>query len=224
LSAFGGIVACNYKWTSDAARFMLDKFVEVLIAPEFEEEALEILKEKQNLRVLKIRFDLASHISKLESGNYIPRFYDLKSVDGGLIIQEPDESSLKSTEYKIITEEKPTKSQLDDLIFAWQVSKNVKSNAIVLASNNMTVGIGAGQMSRVDAVKISIEKAGNKAEGSVLASDAYFPFGDAVEAAINAGVKAIMQPGGSVRDDEVIRLCNNLKIPMVFTGKRHFKH
>lgn len=224
LSAFGGIVACNYKWTSDAARFMKDKFVEVLIAPDFESEALEILKEKENLRILKINFNLDSFLKELESENFVPKFYDIKSVDGGIVVQEPDESTIKSITFQIVTEQKPTRSSLDDLLFAWQVVKNVKSNAIVLASGKATVGIGAGQMSRLDATKIAIEKAGKRAQGSVLASDAFFPFSDAVEIAINAGITAIIQPGGSVKDSEVISLCNKLKIPMLFTGKRHFKH
>jgi len=131
---------------------------------------------------------------------------------------------MSSIEFETVTENKPSRQQIDDLRFAWQVVKNVKSNAIVLALKKATVGIGAGQMSRVDATKIAVEKAGEKARGSVLASDAFFPFGDAVEVALNAGVKAIIQPGGSVKDEESIKICNKYGIPMLFTGKRHFKH
>jgi len=224
VSAFGGVIACNYKWTSDAARFMSDKFVEVLIAPDFESEALEILSQRENLRVLKINFSLGTYLENLRSGANSGRSFDIKSVDGGIVVQDTDESAHKSVKYQIVTEAKPERSELDDLLFAWQVVKNVKSNAIVLVHKKTTSGIGAGQMSRVDSTKIAIEKAGSKAVGSVLASDAFFPFGDAVQAAIDAGIRAIIQPGGSVKDAEIISICNKNKIPMLFTGVRHFKH
>jgi len=224
VSAFGGIVACNFKWTSDAARFGTDKFIEVLIAPDFEEEALKILSMKENLRVLKINFNLMSHIESLSSEDYKSKYTDIKSVEGGLLVQDIDESPAGSEIFKVVTETRPTKKQIDDLMFAWQIAKNVKSNAIVLAAGSATVGIGAGQMSRVDSTKIAIEKAGDKVKGSVLASDAFFPFGDAVEIAAKAGVEAIAQPGGSVKDKEIIELCDEFRVPMIFTSKRHFKH
>jgi len=224
ISAFGGVVACNYTWTSDAARFMSDKFVEVLIAPDYEEEALKILSARENIRVLKIDFELEKYLSELASGKPEMKRFDIKGIDGGLLVQECDMGLMSSIEFETVTENKPSRQQIDDLRFAWQVVKNVKSNAIVLALKKATVGIGAGQMSRVDATKIAVEKAGEKARGSVLASDAFFPFGDAVEVALNAGVKAIIQPGGSVKDEESIKICNKYGIPMLFTGKRHFKH
>jgi len=223
-SAYGGVVACNYAWTSDAARFMSDKFVEVIIAPDYEPEALKILAERENIRVLRIDFNLKEYLEKLSSRINKCEGFDIKGVDGGLLVQEYDASVYGSLEYKVVTEKKPTIQQTEDLIFAWQVVKNVKSNAIVLASAKTTVGIGAGQMSRVDATRIAIEKAGEKAKGTVLASDAYFPFGDSAQIAINAGITAIIQPGGSVKDEESIKICNQFGIPMLFTGIRHFKH
>lgn len=224
ISAFGGVVACNYTWTSDAARFMSDKFVEVLIAPDFEEEALKILSERENIRVLKTDFNLKEHIKNLALKKQEIEGFDIKGVDGGLLVQEYDAGLANLPDYRTITEKRPTIQQMDDLMFAWQVVKNVKSNAIVLAFGKATVGIGAGQMSRVDSTKIAVEKAQERAMGSVLASDAFFPFGDAVQIALNAGVSAIIQPGGSVKDEESIKICNELGIPMLFTGKRHFKH
>lgn len=224
VSAFGSVIASNYKWTSDAARFMSDKFVEVLIAPDFEEEALQVLKNKENLRVLKVDFDLKQHLERIASPNYKPDYFDIRSVDGGILVQEMDEGLKSSVKFEVVTESKPDKNQVEDLLFAWQVVKNVKSNAIVLASKKITTGIGAGQTSRVDATRIAVEKAGAKATGSVLASDAFFPFGDAIEIAVNSGVTAIIQPGGSVKDNEAIEICNRRKIPMIFTSKRHFKH
>jgi phosphoribosylaminoimidazolecarboxamide formyltransferase/IMP cyclohydrolase len=223
VSAFGSVVACNYKWTSDAARFMIDKFVEVLIAPDFEDEALNILKTRENLRILKISFRLDEYLDRLKN-DIGEKSVDIKSVDGGLLVQDPDESVVGGYSFEAITSLKPSRSQMDDLIFAWQIVKNVKSNAIVLVKNQTTTGIGAGQMSRVDATKNAIEKAGDSAKDSVLASDAFFPFGDAVELAIDAGVSAIVQPGGSKNDREVIDICNKKKVPMLFTGRRHFKH
>jgi phosphoribosylaminoimidazolecarboxamide formyltransferase / IMP cyclohydrolase len=224
LSAFGGVVACNYKWTTDAARFMSDKFVEVLIAPDFEPEALDILKSRENLRVLKIRFNLQEHLLAIKSPGYISGYPDLKGIDGGLLVQDLDEGLSGSEVLETVTVARPTRSQTDDMLFAWQIIKNVKSNAILLAKNKTTTGVGTGQMSRVDSARLATEKAGENAKGSVLASDAYFPFTDAVEIALKAGIAAIIQPGGSIHDKDVIELCNKYSIPMVFTGKRHFKH
>ena len=224
LSAYGGVIASNMKWTEDASKFLFDKFVEVLIAPDFEEEALKILGEKKNMRILKINFNLQSHLDKLRSGEYSSIYMDMKSVDGGLLVQELDEGMAGGEGFEFVTDQKPAQDQIDDLLFAWQIAKNVKSNAIVLALQKKTVGIGAGQMSRVDAVKIAIEKAGERSKGAVLASDAFFPFEDAVELAVKSGVRAFIQPGGSVRDKQVIDFCNKNKIAMIFTGKRHFKH
>jgi len=224
ISAFGGVVACNYKWTTDAARFMSDKFVEVLIAPDFEPEALDILKARESLRVLKIKFNLAGHLAVIKSPGYISAFPDLKGIDGGLLVQDLDEGLSGSEVLETVTAAKPSRGQKDDMLFAWQIIKNIKSNAILLAKNKTTTGVGTGQMSRVDSARLATEKAGENAKGSVLASDAYFPFTDAVEIALKAGIAAIIQPGGSIHDKDIIELCNKYNIPMVFTGRRHFKH
>lgn len=228
VSAFGGIVACNVKWTKEATLFMMDKYVEVLVAPDFEEDALELLAQKQNLRVLKVNFNLESFLERIRCGVHessgIDFNIDLKSVDGGILVQDLDIGIDGREEMKVVTNTEPSCEQWEDLLFGWQIVKGVKSNAIVLVSGRKTVGIGAGQMSRVDAVRIAIEKAGDRCLGSVLASDAFFPFEDAVKLAYESGVKAIIQPGGSVRDAHVIDFCNEKKIPMVFTGKRHFRH
>jgi phosphoribosylaminoimidazolecarboxamide formyltransferase / IMP cyclohydrolase len=200
LSAFGGVIAANSTWTAEATRAMMDKYVEVLIAPEFEEEALLMLRQKENLRVLRVDLDLEKHLTNSD--------IDIKSIGGGILIQDADGN----------------RCEWEDLLFAWQIVKNVKSNAITIIKNKMTVGIGAGQMSRVDAVKVAIEKSLSRCHGASMASDAFFPFEDAVEIAANNNIKAIIQPGGSVRDKEIIDACNNFNIAMVFTGKRHFKH
>ncbi len=224
VSAFGSVVASNVKWTEEAARFMQDKYVEVLIAPDFDEEALKILAEKQNLRVLKIDFRLNHYLDSLNSDKFKLEKIDIKSVDGGVLFQDLDEGIDSRDNMKVVTDIKPDAGQWDDLLFGWQIVKNVKSNAIVLTAGNSTVGIGAGQMSRIDAAEIAIRKSNGRCKGSVLASDAFFPFEDAVELAAKNGIKAIIQPGGSVRDKEVIESCNKNKIPMIFTGKRHFRH
>ena len=188
-------------------------FVEVLICPKFEKDALEILKEKKNLRLL-------------ETGTIVKdyRSFDLRRVVGGLLVQTRQQSGISKKNLKIVSKRKPTKEELDDLVFAWKVNRHVKSNSIVLAKNNVTVGIGAGQMSRVDAVKLAVMKSEGKSDGSVMSSDAFFPFRDGVDEAAKAGVTAIIQPGGSIRDDEVIAVANENNIAMVFTGIRLFKH
>jgi len=224
VSAFGSVVASNVKWTEEASKFMLDKYVEVLIAPDFDVEALKILAKKQNLRVLRINFKLGNFLDSLNSGNFKLEKVDIKSVDGGVLIQDLDVGIDNKENMKVVTEIEPDASQWDDLLFGWQIVKNVKSNAIVLASDRSTVGIGAGQMSRIDSAEIAIRKSDGRCNGSVLASDAFFPFEDVVELAAKNGIRAIIQPGGSIRDKEVIESCNKNKIPMVFTGKRHFRH
>ncbi|MFO7928241.1 MAG: bifunctional phosphoribosylaminoimidazolecarboxamide formyltransferase/IMP cyclohydrolase [Candidatus Humimicrobiaceae bacterium] len=222
VSAFGSVVATNIRWSKEASEYLKDKYVEVLIAPDFEDGALEVLSEKTNLRILKVNFNLEKHLKYLDSQTF--KGVDIKSVDGGLLIQDFDGGIDKKGDMKEISDAKPSQSQWKDLLFGWQITKSVKSNAIVLVEGGKTVGIGAGQMSRVDAVKIAIDKAGGKAEGSVMASDAFFPFKDAIEIAADNKISAIIQPGGSVRDEEVIEACNKYGISMVFTGKRHFKH
>ncbi len=224
LSAFGAVIACNWKWTKEATKFLMDKYVEVLIAPEFEDEALQMLQEKEKLRVLKIDFDLNEHLKKINSQDFRAEQVDIKSIDGGLLIQDFDEGIDDNKNMRVVTSRAPNENEWQDLLFGWQIAKNVKSNAIVIIKDQMTVGVGAGQMSRVDAVKISIEKSQNRCHGSSMASDAFFPFEDAIEIAANNNIKAIIQPGGSIRDKEIIDACNNFNIAMVFTGKRHFKH
>ncbi|CCU79754.1 IMP cyclohydrolase / Phosphoribosylaminoimidazolecarboxamide formyltransferase [Halanaerobium saccharolyticum subsp. saccharolyticum DSM 6643] len=218
LSAFGSIVAANRTIDAATAREIADqdKFIEVVIAPDYEPEALEILKERSDkMRILKTG-ELS--INKNKPG------YSMKKVTGGLLVQDRDLAQTTAEELEVVTEKEPTKEQIKDLLFSWKVVKHVKSNAIVMAKDEMVVGVGAGQMSRVDSMIIAGRKAEGRQEGGVVASDAFFPFPDAVEKAAELGVKAIIQPGGSIRDDQVIAACNKLGIAMVFTGKRHFRH
>lgn len=211
VSAFGGIVAFNRKVTLESARVFEKLFLEVVIAPDFEPAALQVFSNKKNLRILKAPLSKSS-------------LFDIKKVDGGLLIQEVDDIDLEKENLRVVTQKQPTEKEWEDLCFAWKVAKFVKSNAIVLAKDKQTVGIGAGQMSRIDALKIAAIKAQKQTQGSVLASDAFFPFKDVVEEAAKHGVTAIIQPGGSIRDQESIEACNQLRISMVFTGIRHFKH
>ncbi|MFH1577787.1 MAG: bifunctional phosphoribosylaminoimidazolecarboxamide formyltransferase/IMP cyclohydrolase [Candidatus Omnitrophota bacterium] len=213
LSAFGGIVALNRKADLKTAKLILHSgFLECVIAPGFNPEALDILKQKKNLRLLEL--------VNLNSA----KEFDLKRIGGGLLVQDKDLDLSEINKLKVVTKKKPTKAQLDSLIFSWKVVKHTKSNAIVLVRGKRTVGIGAGQMSRVDSVIIAKRKAGKLAQNSCLASDAFFPKPDAIVQAARAGVKAIIQPGGSISDDEVIKACNKHNIAMVVTGRRHFKH
>jgi phosphoribosylaminoimidazolecarboxamide formyltransferase/IMP cyclohydrolase len=216
VSIFGGIVAANRTIDKETALAMKEIFLEIILAPDFTEEALAVLKEKKNLRLLRIPMD-DGEIAATAS-------FRIASVAGGALIQDYDAKRLDEAELRVVTERQPSEEELAQLKFAWKVVKHVKSNAIVLARDNMTIGVGAGQMNRVGAAKIAIEQAGEKAQGSVLASDAFFPMPDTVEAAAQAGVTAIIQPGGSVRDQESIDACNRYGIAMIFTGTRHFKH
>jgi phosphoribosylaminoimidazolecarboxamide formyltransferase/IMP cyclohydrolase len=213
LSAFGGIVALNRKLDVKTARTIVKSgFLECIIAPAFDKEALDLFKDKKALRLLEL--------NKLERMDE-PEF---KRVSGGLLFQDKDLKTLDVDNLKVVTKKKPTKKELDSLIFGWKVAKHVKSNAIVLTKDTKTVGIGAGQMSRVDSVKIAKIKAGKLSNNSCLASDAFFPKADAVIEAAKAGVRAIIQPGGSISDEEIIKTCDKYKIVMAFTGIRHFKH
>ena len=191
---------------------MRSGFIECVIAPGFKQEVLNLLKQKKNLRLLEL--------TDLESVNE----FDLKRIGAGLLVQDKDLNLDELNNLKVVTKKKPTKSQLTSLIFAWKVVKHTKSNAIILARGRRTVGIGAGQMSRVDSVIIAKRKAGKLAENSCLASDAFFPKADAVIQAARAGVRAIIQPGGSIADEEIIKACDKYKIAMVMTGRRHFRH
>ncbi|WP_420768507.1 bifunctional phosphoribosylaminoimidazolecarboxamide formyltransferase/IMP cyclohydrolase [Parageobacillus thermoglucosidasius] len=212
-SIFGGIIALNREVDKDTAEKMHEIFLEIVIAPSFSSEALDILRQKKNIRLLTVDFTAPATNEKL-----------LVSVQGGLLVQEADMRTLSDGEIKVVTKREPTEQEWESLQFAWKVVKHVKSNAIVLAKDGMTIGVGAGQMNRVGAAKIAIEQAGEKAKGAVLASDAFFPMDDTVEAAAKAGITAIIQPGGSIRDADSIKKADEYGIAMVFTGIRHFKH
>ncbi|WP_442604354.1 bifunctional phosphoribosylaminoimidazolecarboxamide formyltransferase/IMP cyclohydrolase [Paenibacillus sp. KN14-4R] len=214
VSIFGGIVAANRTIDEATAQLLHEIFLEIVIAPDFTPEALEILMKKKNIRLLKL--DVTASASKAKPV--------ITSIDGGMLVQDRDEYALTEADIKVVTDRKPTEEEMKQLLFAWKVVKNVKSNAIVLAADNMTIGVGAGQMNRVGAARIAIEQAGDLAQGSVLASDAFFPMGDTLEIAAKAGIKAVIQPGGSIKDEESIRVANENGIAMVMTGVRHFRH
>jgi phosphoribosylaminoimidazolecarboxamide formyltransferase/IMP cyclohydrolase len=215
VSIFGGIVVFNGEVDSSTAKEMNKIFLEIIIAPSYSEEALSILKKKKNLRLLRIP-EIMSPVSNE------PYFY--KKVDGGLLIQEADLQGSVEEELKVVTDTKPSPQQWADLKLAWKVVKHAKSNAIVVVKDGATQGVGAGQTSRIWAVDNALDRSNTSTEGSVLASDAFFPFSDSVEKAHTAGVSAIIQPGGSVRDQDSIDVCNKFGMAMVFTGTRHFKH
>jgi phosphoribosylaminoimidazolecarboxamide formyltransferase/IMP cyclohydrolase len=225
-SAYGGIIAFNTAVDGAAARQVVKQFVEVLLAPAYSDEALEIFAAKANTRVLQIPLDGV----KRDGGTAWDRgrnAHDAKRVGSGLLIQSADNRELARGEPKVATKKQPTAAQLDDLLFAWKVAKYVKSNAIVFCRDGATVGVGAGQMSRIDSARIAVIKAQNaglELKNAVVASDAFFPFRDGLDAVIDAGAAAVIQPGGSVRDDEVIAAADERGIAMVFTGVRHFRH
>ena len=211
-SIFGGIVAVNYKVDKATAEEMHKIFLEIVAAPDFDEDALEVLKQKKNLRILKLT-NLDANVAK----------YDIKYLEGKVLVQDLNTKMID--EMKVVTEAKPTEAQISDMEFGMRVVKYVKSNAICIVKNGVTLAIGGGQTSRVWALENAIHNNQDKDfNGSVLASDAFFPFNDCVQTAANAGISAIVQPGGSVRDQDSIDLCNELNIPMVFTGYRHFRH
>ncbi len=217
-SAFGGILAFNTELSGEAAQAVAKQFAEVIIAPAYSAQALEIFSAKTNLRLLQVPMGAPGAIS---SGR------DIKRVSGGLLIQTPDQNMLTAADLRVVTTKAPSAAQLDDLLFAWKVCTWVKSNAIVFCANQMTLGVGAGQMSRIDSAKIAAIKAqhaGLTLAGAAVASDAFFPFRDGLDAVADAGASCVIQPGGSVRDDEVIAAANERGIAMVFTGMRHFRH
>jgi phosphoribosylaminoimidazolecarboxamide formyltransferase/IMP cyclohydrolase len=218
-SAFGSVIGFNTPVDAEAAEFLTgpDRFVEAIVAPDFVPEALEILttkpKWKASVRLLKVgTMDLP------------PACYEWRQISGGMLCQTVDARPDDDADWKFVSDSHPTETQQADLRFAWAVCRHVKSNAIVLVKDQACVGVGAGQMSRVDAVELSIKKAGERARGAVLASDAFFPFDDSIHQAAAAGVAAIIQPGGSRRDNEVIAAANQYRLPMIFTGRRHFRH
>lgn len=216
-SIFGGIVAANRVIDGATAELLHEIFLEIVIAPDFTEDALQILTKKKNIRLLKLG-DVFSQTGQPES------YHMITSVEGGMLVQDNDHLQLDESDLKVVTDRAPSEEELKQLLFGWKVVKHVKSNAIVLAKDDMTIGVGAGQMNRVGAARIAIEQAGDKAKGSVLASDAFFPMSDTVEQAAQAGITAIIQPGGSIRDEDSIAMANKHGIAMVFTGVRHFKH
>ncbi|MDD5173401.1 MAG: bifunctional phosphoribosylaminoimidazolecarboxamide formyltransferase/IMP cyclohydrolase [Candidatus Omnitrophota bacterium] len=217
LSAFGSVVGFNAAVDELLADTILKEcdFVECIIAPSYNSKALEALKIKKNLRLIEVK--------NFTAGRTV-RGIDMKRVTGGILVQERDILCTKEPDLKVVTKVKPTKEELRSMLFGFLIAKHVKSNAIVISDGTKTVGVGAGQMSRVDSVKIAAQKAGSRAKGATLASDAFFPKEDGIEEAAGAGIKAIIQPGGSIRDKEVIGMADKLGIAMVFTGVRHFKH
>ena len=218
-SAFGGIIAFNRPLDQATAEAVSKQFVEVLIAPGYSPEALAVFTAKANVRVLHI--DLPPDVAASRNRQ------DIKRVGSGLLIQSADNHMLKTTDLKVVTKRQPTPEQLSDLMFAWQVAQFVKSNAIVFCGNGMTLGVGAGQMSRLDSARIAsikAEHAGLSLKGTAVASDAFFPFRDGLDVVVDAGASCVAQPGGSMRDQEVIDAANERDVAMVFTGVRHFRH
>ncbi len=220
-SAFGGIIAFNRALDANTAAAIVEKqFVEVIIAPSIEPGALEACSAKKNVRVLEVG-DWSVNAGSSATG------FDFKKVSGGLLVQTSDSGVITEGDLKVVSEKAPTPQQIQDMLFAWTVVKYVKSNAIIFCKDNMTIGVGAGQMSRVYSTKIAAIKAadeGLEVQGSVMASDAFFPFRDGIDAAAETGISAIIQPGGSMRDEEVIEAANEHGLAMVFTGMRHFRH
>ena len=213
VSIFGGIIAANTRVDKKTAEEILKIFIEVIIAPEYDPEALEAFKSKKDIRVLQAT--LAPEDREVS---------DYKKVSGGLLVQEMDIVPLEANDWQVVTKRKPTDSEVKDLVFGMKVVKHVKSNAIVLAKGLQTIGVGAGQMNRVGAARIAIEQAGEKSKGSALASDAFFPFPDTIEEAAKVGVTALVQPGGSLKDKEAIETADSYGMTMLFTGRRFFKH
>jgi len=216
VSAFGGIVGVNRPIDEETARVMVETFFEIVIAPDYEEKALEILKTKKNLRIVKLR-----------GSEWQKKGLNYRRIEGGMLVQEWDHIGMLHEAWNVVTTTRPTPQQEDDLRFAWKIAKHVKSNAIVYVKDGQVIGVGAGQMSRVDSARIALEKAatvGLNVQGAVMASDAFFPFRDTVDTAARDGIVAIVQPGGSMRDEESINAANEHAIAMVFTGVRHFKH
>lgn len=211
VSAFGGVVAMNRLCDADCALAIVEHFTEVVIAPAFSKEALAILAAKPNLRLMLRPASEAND-------------YEMRFISGGVLLQEKDRRGISHQDLQIVTNKKISDEEMHEMLFAWRVIKHIKSNAILIAKNNKTVGIGAGQVSRIDAVEMALQKAGDGTEQAILASDAFFPFRDSIDRIARTGVRAIVQPGGSVRDEEVIAACNEHGIAMALTGVRCFKH
>lgn len=222
ISAFGGVIGCNRPVDEAVAHEVTQLFYDAVIAPEFLPVALGILRQQKNLRLLATHCPVepgSVNTQLLHAGRL-----EVRSISGGLLVQTPDGVGGGETEYQVVSEREPTLDEVTDLLFAWKVARCVKSNAIVLAHKLTVVGVGAGQMHRATSVQLAVEKAGPRVRGSVLASDAFFPFADGIKLAAKEGVTAIIQPGGSIRDEEAIRMANRYALAMIFTGKRHFRH
>ena len=218
-SAFGGIIAFNRELDAETAEAICERqFVEVIIAPSISDAAKQAVSAKKNVRLLECgEWDASTSAQG----------FDYKRVNGGLLIQDRDKGMVTADDLKVVTERKPTDAELDDMLFAWKVAKMVKSNAIIYTKNNQTIGVGAGQMSRINSARIAAikaEHAGLEIKGAVMASDAFFPFRDGIDNAANVGISCVIQPGGSIRDDEVIAAANEHGMTMVFTSMRHFRH
>ena len=213
LSAFGGIIAINQPCDDILAKEISKVFVEIVLAPAFTKKSLEIFSKKKNLRILEV-----GNIQSRE------QLLEIRNIVGGVIVQETDTSILSKDNLQVVTENKPSNNDMKTMLFGWKVLKHVKSNGILIVKDNITVGVGAGQVSRVDSVDIAMNKSGESIKDSILCSDAFFPFRDSIDKIAGSGIKAVLQPGGSVRDDEVISACNEHGIAMVFTGQRCFKH
>ena len=213
LSAFGGIIAFNQGCTKEVASAISKVFVEIVLAPSFEPEALEIFKKKKNLRVLEIG-EFGKREKKIE----------VRNVDGGLLVQDTDTKILTKDDLTTVTKREPSEKEIETALFTWKVLSHSKSNGILIAKDGTTVGLGAGQVSRVDAVHMALRKGGENVRGGVLASDAFFPFRDSIDTVKDSGISTIIQPGGSIRDQEVIAACNEHGFSMIFTGTRCFKH
>ena len=213
LSAFGGIIALNKKCTEDVAKEISNVFVEIVLAPSFDVGALSVFAKKKNLRILEV-----GRVNRRKNKQ------EVRNLNGGLLLQDVDTIELNTEELETVTERSPSALDIQTMLFGWKVLKHVKSNAVLLVKDNVTVGVGGGQVSRVDAVDVAINKSGDNISESILCSDAFFPFRDSIDKISKTGIKAIIQPGGSIKDGEVISACNEYGIAMVFTKKRCFKH
>jgi len=213
-SAFGGIVALNSAVDASTANEITSLFLECVVAPSFQQEAKDILAKKKNLRLIELNKACVDNAKN----DYI------RSILGGVLIQDQDDQPVNKSTWEFVTNRIPNSQEQEDLLFAWKLVRHVRSNAIAIAGSGQSLGIGAGQMNRVGSAKLALEAAGEKAEGAILASDGFFPFDDTVRLAASFGIKAIIQPGGSIKDKDSINACNELDIAMVLTGKRHFLH
>jgi phosphoribosylaminoimidazolecarboxamide formyltransferase/IMP cyclohydrolase len=212
VSAFGGVIAANRPVDADTARSIVEIFTEVVVAPGFSPEALEVFAQKANVRIVEL------------PEGFAPESSEIRQISGGFLRQDADRHFASATDWALVAGAQPDAATMESLEFAWRAVRAVKSNAILLAHNGASVGVGMGQVNRVDSCHLAVSRAGERAAGSVAASDAFFPFADGLEVLIAAGVRAVVQPGGSVRDDEVIQAASKAGITMYFTGERHFFH